>query len=1144
MKLTFLYRYVCSIHRVKYKFLIVMKLIAILLLTATMHLSAASYSQNITLSVRNADLQNVFKEVNKQSGYLFFYAGKNNISQKKVSVVLKSATIKQALDEILKDQALTYTIINNTIVLQNSAEVPKVAEPVFIPIPLSGKVVDAVTKSGIGGVNIYQKDNKANGTTTSSNGEFKINANPGDTLVFSFIGYKLKQVKVIDSKPMNILLETDVKDMNDVVITGYQTIKKESYTGTAITIKGDDLKKLNSQNLIKSIQSFDPSFKILDNNLVGADPNALPKINVRGATALPSIGDNVLDRNNLSSNYNLPAFIMDGFEVSLQKVTDLDINRIESITLLKDAAATAVYGSRAANGVLVITTKAPIPGKLQFSYNSEFVFTAPDLSDYHLLNAADKLRYEEMAGLYSSSINNTNVGTPDELAAAYYGKLRNVASGVNTYWLSQPLRNTYGQKQSVFAQGGDSTFRYGVDLRYQTRPGVMKESGRDQFSGGMSFSYSPSRKLIIKNEVTLTQVNATNSKYGDFSTYVYMNPYYPMTDASGKLIREIANWRVDTKRSGADQYKNVPVFNPLFEASLANFNKDEYLEFVDALSADWKLTPALRLKGQVNLNKTRSSADRFVSPLSNTFFNGPAAEIQNRGSYDYSSADRLTLDGNMTLSYNKMVKDHFFNLVLGSNVISSRADFKFFSARGFSNDRFTNIGFARTYLPNAAPAGNVLKSRSIGNFFSGNYSFKDKYLLDATFRLDGSSAFGAASRFAPFYAGGLGWNMHKEKFMEPLANVISKFKLSVTGGLTGSVSFPPYLSKSIYGYQTSNWYATGLGAIVQGYGNENLKWQKTTNFDAGIDLGFFKDRLMLTPRYYYKLTKGLLVDINVAPSTGFTTYKENLGDMANKGYELYLTLNAMRTTNWNINLTANVAHNTNTIVKIGNALKAYNQSIDDFQSVDSNKVAGVPLLRYNEGQSLNTFYAVKSRGIDPENGKEIYVKRDGSLTYDYDIRDTQPVGDATPTAEGSFGGNITYKQFLLSFSFYYRFGGDMYNQTLVDRVENADPRYNVDSRVLAQRWQKPGDVVFYKNIADLGQTKATSRFIQKDNLLELRSVYVSYDLKKALARKLWMQGLRASVTANDIFKTSSVQIERGINYPFARSVTFALQATF
>ncbi|WP_225871119.1 SusC/RagA family TonB-linked outer membrane protein [Pedobacter frigiditerrae] len=1121
-----------------------MKLIAILLLTATMHLSAASYSQNITLSVRNADLQNVFKEVNKQSGYLFFYAGKNNISQKKVSVVLKSATIKQALDEILKDQALTYTIINNTIVLQNSVDKPQLPDAVDKPMPLSGRVVDAQTKKGIVGVNVYQKDNKANGTTTASNGEFKINANLGDTLVFSFIGYKLKQVRVVDSKPMNISLETEIKDMSDVVITGYQTIKKESYTGTAITIKGDDLKKMNSQNLIKSIQSFDPSFKILDNNLAGSDPNALPKINVRGATALPSINDNVLDRNNLSSSYNLPAFIMDGFEVSLQKVTDLDINRIESITLLKDAAATAVYGSRAANGVLVITTKAPIPGRLQFAYNSEFVFTAPDLSDYHLLNAADKLRYEQIAGLYTSSPNNTNMGTPDELEAAYYSKLRNVASGVNTYWLSQPLRNTYGQKQSIFAQGGDTTFRYGVDLRYQTRPGVMKESGRNQFSGGMSFSYNPSRKLLIKNEVTLTQVNATNSKYGDFSTYVYMNPYYPMTDASGKLIREIANWRVDTRQSGADQYKNVAVYNPLFEASLANFDKNEYMEFMDALSTDWKLTPALRLRGQVNLIKYKASADRFVSPLSNTFFNGPAAEIENRGSYDYSVDENLKLDGNVTLTYNKMIKDHFFNVVLGGNAISARSDFKYFQARGFSNDRFTNIGFARTYQPDTHPGGNVSKSRSLGTFFSGNYSYKDKYLMDATFRLDGSSAFGAASRFAPFYAGGLGWNMHKEKFMEPLANVISRLKFTVTGGLTGSVSFPPYLSKSIYAYQTSNWYATGLGAVVQGYGNDNLKWQKTTNIDAGIDIGLFKDRLMLRPAYYYKLTKGLLIDINVAPSTGFTTYKENLGNMENKGYELYATFNAIRTSNWNINFTANVAHNTNTIVEIGNALKAYNESVDEFQSDDNNKAAGFPLLRYNEGQSLNTYYAVKSRGIDPENGKEIYVKRDGSLTYDYDIRDTQPVGDSTPFAEGSFGGNISYKQFMLSFSFFYRFGGDMYNQTLVDRVENADPRYNVDSRVLAQRWQKPGDIVFYKNIADLGQTKATSRFIQKDNQLELRSVYLSYDLKKTVAKKLWMQGLRASFTANDIFKSTSAQIERGIDYPFARSVMFALQATF
>lgn len=1119
-----------------------MKLTAILLLFGAMHLSAAVYSQNVTISRKNTTLETVFKDIKKQTGYLFFYSGKVNTTSQLLNVELKNVPIDEALAACLINNNLTYTIVNNTVVIRNKVNSPNTAAlSADKSISITGKILDNDKGEPIPGVNITVKGNKNLRTQSNARGEFQLEAEEGDVLVFSYIGFKPKEITVGSSKYLTVRLDAQVNSMTDVVITGYQSIKKDNYTGSAVIIKGEELKRLNPQNILKSIQSFDPSFRMIDNNLLGSDPNALPKINVRGATALPSINDDILDRNNLSSAYNLPVFIMDGFEVPLQKVSDLDINRIESITLLKDAAATAVYGSRAANGVLVITTKAPIPGKLQLSYNYELNFTAPDLSDYHVLNAEQKLEYERLAGLYITG--NSTAATQEELDRRYYAKLKNVSSGVNTYWLAQPLRNTYGQKHSLYAQGGDSTFRYGLDLRYQTSPGVMKGSARDRYSAGMSFNYNPSRRLLFKNEITITQVDAVNSNYGDFDTYVYMNPYYPKTDESGNLIREVANWKIDTHQNGPDQIKTVPVYNPLYEASLGNFSKSNYLEFIDAFSADWKILPDLRLRGLVSLNKTKTVSDRFVSPLSNTFIEGPLDEIQNRGSYDYGSDDLLNIDGNVTLQYNKQIGSHIFNLVTGANVTSKKNDIKTFQAIGFTNDRFTNIGFARSYKEDAAPISGIALDRLVGSFFNGNYSFQNKYLLDASFRVDGSSKFGSDKRFAPFWSAGIGWNVHNEAFMKNLS-AISRFKLTATSGQTGSVEFPANLAKSIYTYQTANWYSTGIGATVDGYGNEDLQWQKTISYDYALDLGLFDNRLMINPRYYSKLTKGILTDINIAPSTGFTTYKANLGDITNKGFEVFLMATAYKSKDLNINVTANIAHNKNKIVKISNSLKAYNNRVDTTQANEKNNLKSTPLPRYMEGQSMNTIYAVKSLGIDPENGKEIYVKRDGSLTYEYDIADTQPVGNTTPKAEGSFGSSINYKQFLLSFSFFYRFGGDIYNQTLVDRVENADPRNNVDSRALEQKWIRPGDVTFYKNIMSTDKSFASSRFVQKDNFIELRSVYLSYDLKKNLAKKFGCQSLRSSITANDIFRTSSIEQERGITYPFARSLTFSLLATF
>ncbi|WDF80682.1 SusC/RagA family TonB-linked outer membrane protein [Mucilaginibacter sp. KACC 22773] len=1145
MKLKFLYPLLCLLRGIKQKRAII-KLTTVFVFICALHLSAATFAQNVTIKRHNASLETIFKDIKKQTGYMFFYPEKISLKQT-LDIDIDNAPLETALATCLKGLDLNYTIINKTVVISRKApekRVPGAATGSFaVPVIIQGKVIDSAANIPLIGVNISVK-NKAQYTQTNASGEFTLSVLQGDVLSFSYVGYQTKEVTIKNGQYLKINMLSKNSTISDVVITGYQVIKKDNYTGSAIVIKGDDLQRVNPQNLIKSIATFDPSLRIADNNLLGSDPNALPKITVRGSTTLPSVNGEIIDRNNLSSTYNLPVFLLDGFEVSLEKVVDLDMNRISSVTILKDAAATAVYGSRAANGVIVITTKAPIPGKLQLSYNYQLTVQAPDLTGYHVLNAADKLQYEKLAGLYSA-VNNT-ASSQDQLDNEYYSKLRNVVSGINTYWLSQPLINSYGHKHSLYAEGGDSTFRYGINLRYQTNPGVMKGSSRNQYTGGMSFFYNPSRNVLIKNEVTVSQVNSVVSKYGDFSTYVSMNPYYPIKDANGNYIREIANWVVDTHYNDPvyGQYRNEPVYNPLFEASLGNFNKSAYLELLDDISIDWKIFKGLRLIGLMSVTDTKGTSDAFVSPLSNSFFYGPTADIQNRGSYDYVVNNSLKLDGNLRFVYNTQLGNHSVNATLGSNITSATSSYKAFEARGFSNDKFTNIGFARTYTPNAAPAGDEAASRLIGSFFSGSYSFKNKYLLDATFRLDGSSAFGSNQRFAPFWATGIGWNMHYEDFIKNNFPSISRLKITASTGITGSVDFPPSLSNTTYTYQTSNWYSTGVGATVNGYGNSDLKWQKTNNFDLSLELGLFKDRIVLNPHYYYKLTKGLLSDINIAPSTGYSTYKANLGDMGNRGYELYLTANAFRSKDLNINIVGNLSHNTNKIVSISNALKAYNKSVDDYQSNASNGVQGTPLLRFAEGQSINTIWGVKSLGIDLENGKEILVKKDGSLTYNYDIADTQPIGDSEPKVEGYIGSNITYKQFLLSFTFHYKFGGQQFNQTLIDRVENADPRFNVDSRALAQRWQKPGDVALYKNIADLGTSYATSRFIQKENTIDLPSFNLSYDVKKSIAKKIGMQMVRATLTVNDVFHSSSIETERGITYPYARSLTCSIQATF
>jgi TonB-linked SusC/RagA family outer membrane protein len=1116
-----------------------------LLVTACLLVSAAGWAQKVTLNEQNAPLKKIFKEIKKQTGYTFFYNAGLLDKSHPVSITCKDEDLKKVLDQCFGDQPLIYHIVNQTVVVNpRTLQVQPVPGITIDSVPakvfnVEGRITDESGKP-VAGASIVIKVKGSPGRSSEKDGNFNLFIPRGATLLISNVGYLPQEIKPKEGVFLDVKLVAGAKDpLANMVVTGYQVINKESFTGNAITVSGDDLKKVNPQNVLQSLEVFDPSFHIAQNNIAGSNPNVLPSINVRGSTALPSTAGSgaVLSRTDLSSNVNLPTFIMDGYEVSLEKVFDLDINRIQSVTLLKDAAATAVYGSRAANGVMVITTKAPREGKLQLYYNYELTPSTPDLTAYHVLNASKKLQYEQLAGLY-----NANDGvSQDQQDQTYYTKKLAVLSGINTDWLAQPVRTAIGEKHSLYLEGGTPAVRYGLNLLYQNSPGVMKGSSRDRYGIGVDLSYNPGSGLIFRNEITVNQVNSMESPWGNFSDYVRMNPYYPKTDSTGHILQSVDQWTYLYNLSGGGTaYLPSDVLNPMYNSTLHGFNKTAYLEFIDAFSAEWNISRGLRLRTVLSYTKKNTTNDDFVSPLDNQFYNYSTAQLPQRGSYTYAADNENTFDGSLTLTFNRQIGNQFFNLALGSNVRTYSTDSKSFEASGFSNDRFTNIGFANNYTPGTTPGGDFAKQRLFGSFLSLNYSWLNKYLLDVSVRADGSSQFGSNNRVAPFWAAGLGWNIHKEKFLQN--SVISQLRIRTSTGLTGSVSFPPYLSETMYNYYNSNWYSTGVGAAVSAFGNSSLQWQRTQNYDVGMDIGLFKDKIVISPRYYYKLTHGLLTDIQLPTSTGFSSYTDNLGDMANKGVELNLKYTIISNRNWMVSVFANLVNNTNKIVKISDALKNLNDKADAAQTGDS--LGSTPLLRYKEGQTLNEIYAVRSLGIDPETGREIYIKKDGTHTFTWNVQDVVPVADPTPKVMGSFGTSIYYKGFQLNTILTTRFGGKDYNQTLVDRVDDADPRYNVDSRALSNRWQKPGDHAQFKNIADQGTTFISSRFIEKDNDLDLTSVYLSYDFKKAFCTRLAMSSLRVALTVNDALHWSSMGIERGIDYPYARSFTFSIQTSF
>ncbi len=378
--------------------------------------------------------------------------------------------------------------------------------------------------------------------------------------------------------------------------------------------------------------------------------------------------------------------------------------------------------------------------------------------------------------------------------------------------------------------------------------------------------------------------------------------------------------------------------------------------------------------------------------------------------------------------------------------------------------------------------------------------------------------------------------------------IIQELRIRGSVGITGNQNFSAYLAQPIYEYNLLNNYRLQLGANLQGYANPNLKWQQTLKNNVGVVMGLFKGRLSIGVDGFMENTDNLILPLEVAPSTGFVSYQDNLGATKNTGYEISISLPIIRNRQKNIfwSLAFNAGHYKNVITKLSPAIEVLNKA-------NNNATLGqtVPRPRFIVGESMSRIWVVPSLGIDPATGREIFVKLDGSQTFTWDPNDKVPVGDATSKFKGSISSNFNYKNFSFSINMGYEFGGQMYNQTLVDKIENVDLRLgNADERVLTQRWKKPGDHASFKALAPfiggLQTTQATSRFVQDNDYIKASSISIGYTLPNNLkwVRKLGLSTPRLAITQNDVFRFATIKTERGIGYPFSRSFNFGLSTTF
>lgn len=1117
-----------------YQFLRTMKITLVFVFLAFSQLSASVWAQRVNIELKNASLREIFEQIKQQTGVSFMYSNDDVKHLGRRDFQMKDAGVATLVASCLEGTGLTFELTDRVVIIRKAGVLPQAQKK----ITLKGVVRDKQGES-LPGVAVLIKGTSL-GVSTDIHGKYELTVVEVKdmVLVFTFVGMKPLEVRYSGQEEMNVIMEHQVTEMDEVVVTGIFTKAKESYTGAVTTITSADLKRVGNRNILTSIRNIDPSFNIVDNPTMGSDPNSLPDITVRGNSSMTSNVKDLQSDSRSTQSANMPLFIMDGFEISLERMMDLDDNQVESITLLKDASATAMYGTRGANGVVVITTKQPEPGKLRLTYKGGMDIEAPDLTTYDLLNAKEKLQYEKAADLYKAyaySGNPSGGREAKELEDLYNSRLMAAERGVDTYWLKYPVRTGIGHNHSLRIEGGREEIRYAVGLSYKNIAGAMKGSERNTLNGNMFLSYKL-KNLTFQNDLQIATKKSVNSPYGVFSDYAKINAYWKPYDDEGNLLKVLDDRSYNSLLTNRDNL----VYNPLYNAYLPGIDEEKYTQIQNNFAIEWNIFPGLLLRGRLGITSQTDRSDKYKPASHTDFLDYTGDDYERRGTYTLGVGELFKYEADFTLNYNKTFhKVHQLYVGLGYNFAQEKSEDYEVTGEGIPDDNSDFLGLAALYEKGGKPYGTEGISRRMGGILNVNYTYDRRYFIDLSGKMEGSSKFGSDNRFASFWSGGIGWNLHQEHFLKE-STLLNIVRLRLSYGTSGTQNFDPYQAMRTFKYFGVENYNGLNGAYLLGLGNPELGWQKTRQLNVGLELEMFRNRVKMNVDFYHKLTDDMLADITLPLAGGFGSYKANVGKVLNQGVEVSLNAYLIRNTERNIfwSVGGTLAYNKNEIQEISNSLEFLNDELLENDGIN-------PSFLFKEGQSMNTLFAVRSLGIDPSNGKEIFVKADGTQTYDWDAKDKVACGINEPKVWGNLNTMFRYGGWILNAIFSYRCGGQMYNSTLANKVENIRPIDNADRRVLYDRWKNPGDHVQFKGVTDLTKTNATTRFIADENTFECRSVSFGYEwMSDWLQKNFSISYLTLTAYGEDLFRISSVKQERGINYPYSRKFSLALTVRF
>lgn len=950
---------------------------------------------------------------------------------------------------------------------------------------ITGKVTDQKDGSPLPGVSVTVKGAAGIGTQTDIGGAYKLSVPAtAKVLIFNFIGYTPLEVS-INNTTINASLSVDAKQLNEVVVVGYGTQSRASLTGSVSKIKGADIENIPVPSLESAIQGRAPGVYIQAQN--GKLGQGI-QVRIRGASSV--------------SAGNQPLYVVDGLPItvddfstngaSTNPLVDLNQNDIESIDVLKDASAAAIYGSRASNGVVLITTKKGKAGDTKVTYNEYYGFSKPTRKR-EFLNAEQYvtlLRLAGAAGGYST--------------ASVEARLKRYAAGsdnyktyaVNTDWQNEITQHAPVQNYNLVLSGGTEKTKFYISGTYNNQKGFLIGNAINQYSLRTNISNQANKWLEVGANLSVSRTkNYRLSNDDQFSTpeqIVALSPITPVIDPRTGLTSGALDPTTGTPNS------NFPIYyNPLLNAQNAYFNTIDYRNLGNVY-AQVKLLPFLSFRSEVGVDILNSSEDSYAGSLTSRNSGTPNGVGFN------SSVTSVNFNTNNFLQFIKDFGKSSINAVGGMTYQRQQNDLN-----SISGDQFPSDAYKKLISSADITAGSSSSTAySLLSYFArANYKFDDKYLLSVSGRIDGSSRFGANHRYGFFPAGSVGWVISQEGFMKQ-QQLVSDLKLRASYGITGNSEIGNFPSRGLF---SEFGYAGVAGSRPTQLPNPDLKWETSATTDIGLDVGFFNGRLSGQFDVYLRKTKDLLLNVQVPATSGYTTITQNLGKLQNKGFEMQIDSKNIvgKEVTWSTSFNFSVNRNKITDLK-GQVITGSGDAVN----------------RAVEGQPLGVFYTVEFAGADPANGDALYYKntdlgggkRDRTTTNDYNAATPVVVGDPNPKFIAGLNNTVSYKGIDFSFLLQEVNGDKIYNgggQYMSVGFNNGADNQTIDQ---LQSWKKAGDVTMVPEARLFGGNgvSPSSRYLSDGSYLRLKNIVLGYNFPKAILEKIKLHSLRVYAQATNL----------------------------